>query len=86
MSDPKQVNLDFINRDVRTQLDRSRDMIDVAQILNGVLPNVDNQDAKSKIEESIRRLLSISNALTNNANATSSNAALTIVSSTGHKP
>jgi hypothetical protein len=33
MADPKTVDLSFINRDVETQLDKSREAIDVAQTL-----------------------------------------------------
>lgn len=50
MADPKTVDLSFINRDVETQLDKSREAIDVAQTLTKVLPSVQDEEAKKKIE------------------------------------
>jgi len=79
----KTVNLGFINRDVQAQLTQSREILAVVQLLKEALPNIENETAKSKVEESIKRLLGIVGALTNNANTTSSIAAITVSSSTG---
>jgi hypothetical protein len=77
----KTINLGFINQDVNAQLERSQDMVQIAQSLTALLPKIEDPDVKSKLEESIRTLLTTANSLTTNASSTSANAALTIVSS-----
>ena len=77
------LDFSFINQDVNTQLAQSREILDVVQRLQTLLTVVPPGEERIKLEESLKRLLNAASILTSNANSTSSNAALTIVSSTG---
>jgi hypothetical protein len=76
------LNLGFINDDVNAQLTRSRQIIEAADKLRGVLSLVQDEQAKKTIEDQIRALVDAAKGLTINATTTSTNAAsLLIVSS-----
>jgi hypothetical protein len=77
-----EVSLGFINDDVRTQLKEAKEILGVARDLEKMLPTVTG-NVRSDIEKCIDRLVAIASSLTANANTTSSNAAITVESSTG---
>jgi hypothetical protein len=81
MSKPATLDLSFINRDVTAQLDRSQEIVKVAESLNSVLSKIEDADAKAKVQESIKGLLSIVGDLTANANTTSANTVFAIANS-----
>jgi hypothetical protein len=80
-------NLNFINQDVSAQLERSRQIIEVADRLRQVLPQIKDDGAKKQVEEQIKTLLTAAQGLTANATATSTSAttlSISIGSSSRH--
>src|ERR1700674_4383916 len=79
------IDLSFLSDDVRNQLAHSRSILDQIQVLQSLLPKINDPEARKQVEESIKKLLNIANSVVINASTTSSNVANTIIISSTHK-
>jgi len=81
----RSLDLGYIAKDVQTQLNQSRALIEEARRLQGLVPQISDTKIRSQIEETIGNLLRAADTLTANASSTSTHTTTTIVSSTGHR-
>ena len=81
MAEPVTYDLSFINKDVDAQLERSHEIVKIADALNSLLPKVEDPAVKATLQENIKSLLGVVSGLTANATSTSTAAVLSIVSS-----
>jgi hypothetical protein len=68
----------FVDDDVRTQLQHSRDILAIAQKLEAAVDLIETESARAAVREAAQRLVSIANGLTVNAMTTTSNASAAV--------
>ncbi|HUI97004.1 MAG TPA: hypothetical protein VLX44_14700 [Xanthobacteraceae bacterium] len=82
----RSVDLSYLSTDVRNQIARSRDILTQVRALQATLPEIKESDARAKIEQTIKELLTVASSLAENATTTTANTVLTVVESTGKTP
>ncbi len=75
---PRYLDLSFIERDVRNQLAHSRDILSQVEVLQRVLPSIQDPAARAQVEASINSLLGIAGGLSSNALSTSTNTGIVV--------
>src|SRR5258708_2159318 len=74
----KPLDLSFLGRDVRNQLEHSKNILHQVQMLQDLLPKIEDEEVKKKIQVAINELLGITTSMTMNAATTTSSATTSV--------